>query len=141
MEKKIVSKEKFIFNILVSFLIWDLVTWFLGNLILGMLNKYGDNIFVSISTYIVWILKSLIIICLTYIKNKNKRVAKYELNKVKIINLVIIFILTIGLSISDITESIMASPLLPIIATIIHMFLIAIVNDIMFRRCISNEEK
>ena len=141
MEKKIVSKGKFIFNILVSFLVWDLVAWFLGNLILGMLNKYSDNIFAALSTYIVWIIKSTMIIILTYFNNRKKRVAKYELNKVKIINLVIFYILTIGISLSNITESIMSSPLVPIIATIVHMFLIALVNDIMFRRCISNEEK
>lgn len=141
MEKKIVSKGKFIFNIIISFLVWDLVTWFIGNFALGILNKHSDNIFYALLTYVVWILKSLIIICLTYINNRKKRVAKYELNKVKIINLIIFYGLTIGISISDITETIMTSPLVPIIAIIVHMFLIALVNDIMFRRCISNEEK
>ena len=141
MEKKIVSKAKFIFSIIISFLVWDLVTWFIGNLVLGILNKYGDNLFSVLLTYVVWILKSLIIIILTYMNNKKKRVAKYELNKVKIINLVIFYIFTIGLSISEIAESIMLAPLISIIATIAHMFLIALVNDIMFRRCISNEEK
>lgn len=141
MEKKIVSKAKFIFSIIISFLVWYLVTWFIGNIVLGILNKYGDNLFSVFLTYVVWILKSLIIIILTYMNNKKKRVAKYELNKVKIINLVIFYIFTIGLSISEIAESIMLAPLISIIATIAHMFLIALVNDIMFRRCISNEEK
>ncbi len=141
MEKKIVSKAKFIFSIIISFLVWDLVTWFIGNLVLGILNKYSDNLFSVLLTYVVWILKSLIIIILTYMNNKKKRVAKYELNKVKIINLVIFYIFTIGLSISEIAESIMLAPLISIISTIAHMFLIALVNDIMFRRCISNEEK
>ncbi len=141
MEKKIVSKAKFIFSIIISFLVWDLVTWFIGNLVLGILNKYSDNLFSVLLTYVVWVLKSLIIIVLTYFNNRKKRVAKYELNKVKIINLIIFYAFTIGISISDITENIMSSPIIPIIVTIIHMFLIALVNDIMFRRCISNEEK
>ena len=136
MEKKIVSKAKFIFSIIISFLVWYLVTWFIWNIVLGILNKYGDNLFSVLLTYVVWVLKSLIIIVLTYFNNRKKRVAKYELNKVKIINLIIFYAFTIGISISDITENIMS-----IIVTIIHMFLIALVNDIMFRRCISNEEK
>lgn len=141
MEKKKVSKTKFIFSIIISFLVWNLVTWFLGNMVLGFLNRIDNNLIKVIGSYAIWILKSLMIITMVYLNNRKKRVAKYELNKVKIISLVIFYVLTIGISISDIIESIMSLPLVSIVATIIHMFLIALINDIMFRRCISNEEK
>lgn len=141
MEKKKVSKTKFIFSIIISFLVWNLVTWFLGNVALGLFNRINNNLIKVIGSYVIWILKSLMIITMVYLNNRKKRVAKYELNKVKIISLVIFYVLTIGISISDIIESIMLLPLVSIVATIIHMFLIALINDIMFRRCISNEEK
>lgn len=142
MEKKIVSKKRFIFSIIISLLIWDLIVSLLGQLIISLVSKFTDNnILTSFVSYIVWIFKSILIISLCYLNNKKKRVAKYELEKTKINILIIFYILLIGLSITDITEGIILNPIIWIPLVIIHMLLIAIVNDIMFRRCISNEER
>lgn len=142
MEKKIVSKKRFIFSIIISLLIWDLIVSLLGQLIISLVSKFTDNnILTSFVSYTVWIFKSILIISLCYLNNKKKRVAKYELEKTKINILIIFYILLIGLSITDITEGIILNPIIWIPLVIIHMLLIAIVNDIMFRRCISNEER
>ena len=142
MEKKIVSKKRFIFSIIISLLIWDLIVSLLGQLIISLVSKFTDNnILTSFVSYTVWILKSVLIISLCYLNNKKKRVAKYELEKTKINILIIFYILLIGLSITDITEGIILNPIIWIPLVIIHMFLIALFNDIMFRRCIYYEKK
>lgn len=142
MEKKIVSKKRFIFSIIISLLIWDLIVSLLGQLIISLVSKFTDNnILTSFVSYAVWIFKSILIISLCYLNNKKKRVAKYELEKTKINILIIFYILLIGLSITDITEGIILNPIIWIPLVIIHMFLIALFNDIMFRRCIYYEKK
>lgn len=141
MQKKIVSIGRFIFSIFISFLVWDLVTWFFGNLALGIINKINNNVLSLVGGFIIWIIKSIIIITMTYFNNRKKRVAKYQLEKAKIISLVIFYILIIGLYITEITEGVMSSLIIWPLVTIFHIFLIALVNEIMYKRWICNEEK
>lgn len=141
MEKKIISIGKFLFSIIISFLVWDLVTWFVGNLLLGLINNINNGILSLVGGFVIWILKSFIIISLTYMNNKNKRVAKYQLEKAKIICLIIFYLFIIGFYITEITNGVISSPIIWSIVTIIHVFLIAFINEIMYRRWINNEKK
>ena len=142
MEKKIISKAKFIFDIIISFIIWNFVISILGKLTVSLINKIISNdIITTFVSYTFWILKSILIIFLCYLNNKNKRVAKYELEKTKIIILIMFYVFIIGLSMLDITYGVIQNPIVWIPLIIIHMFLIALFNDIMFRRCIYYEKK
>lgn len=141
MQKKIVGIGKFVFSVFISFLVWDLVTWFFGNFALGIIDKINNNVLTLVGGFAIWIIKSLIIITMAYFNNRNKRVAKYQLEKAKIINLVMFYILTIGLYISEITDGVISSPIIWPLATIFHIFLIAFINEIMYKRWICNEEK
>ena len=141
MQKKIVGIGKFVFSVFISFLIWDFVTWFIGIFALGLINKINNDILSLIGVFTIWILKSFIIITLTYMSNRNKRVAKYQLEKAKIICLIIFYVLIIGFNISEITNGIIATPTIWSIVTIFHIFLIAFINEIMYKRWIYNEKK
>lgn len=141
MEKKVVSKGKFLLHIFLSFLVWDLVAGFLNNLILSVLNLISNTMLAVILTYVLWMLHSVYIIVMVYFNNKNKTVATESLSKVRRMNLILFYVLTIGLSISTIAEGFVSFPIALIIITIVHMLLIAFVNDWMFRRYISDEER
>lgn len=140
-KKNIVSLGKYIFSITISFLIWDSVTWFILNLLLIPIRMKNNTTLLLISSFAIWILKSIIIISMTYLNNKNKRVAKYQLEKAKITSLIIFYVFIIGLYVSEIVDGVIASPIIWGITTIIHIFLIAYVNEIMFKRWIYDEKK
>lgn len=140
-KKNIVSLGKYIFSIVVSFLIWDSVTWFILNLLLIPIRMKNNTTLLLISSFVIWILKSIIIISMTYLNNKNKRVAKYQLEKAKIISLIIFYIFIVGLYVSEIVDGVITSPIIWGTTTIIHIFLIAYVNEITFKRWIYDEKK
>ena len=141
MNKKIVSKTKFIINIIISALIWMFLLSFIHNVIIGLLNKFEDNIFIIILSYVIWIIMTLLIVFMSYISNIKKRVAKYEMEKVKIICLMIFYIMIIGINLTSIVDGVITLPFVWIPLIIMDMFLIAFVNELSFRRFIANEKK
>ena len=90
--------------------------------------------------YAMWILNSALIILLCYINNKNKIVSKNELDKTKK-DILIIFYIFMGLSTFNLMNLIKDSMIVWIPILILQMFLITLINGIMFRRCIYYEKK
>lgn len=63
------------------------------------------------------------------------------MEKVKIIGLVIFYIMIIGINLTNIVDGVITSPIIWIPLIIIDMFLIALINELSFRRFIANEKK
>lgn len=141
MNKKIVSKTKFLINIIISALIWSFLLSFIYDIVIGLFNRVESNVLIIILSYFVWMIMTLLIVFMSYISNIKRRVAKYEMEKVKIIGLVIFYIMIIGINLTNIVDGVITSPIIWIPLIIIDMFLIALINELSFRRFIANEKK
>lgn len=140
MNKKIVSKTKYIVSLFISFIVWSIVLWFLNTILTGLFKNIGDSAYL-IYTYVIYVLECVIIIPLCYINNRKKRVAKYESEKTKIYALIMFYILFIGIAIDDITEGMLSSPMIFIPLIVAKVLLITFINELMFKRSMKDEEK
>ncbi len=145
-EKKTLSKGKFIFSVLVSFLIWNFVSGFLiNNLLVQLVFKSFDSVNFPIWVYLwvyiflinaFWILESVLEIYFSYRLNRFKTVEEYQYSSTRNV-LLLIFYISI-LLINKSTISILAgyNPILQYSMLVIHIVVIWFMNKKMFYKWI-----
>ena len=141
MKKKIISRKKFIFSIIISLLIWGPTVNLLSFILIALIYTLTNNsTLAKFMWYAMWILNSVLIILLCYINNKKKIVSKNELDKTKK-GILVIFYIFMGLSTLNLMNLIKDSMIVWIPILILQMFLITFVNDAMFKKYMHYDKK
>lgn len=135
-EKKVMSKGKFVFHIFLSFGLWNLITLFIFKILMnGLIYKINNAVALLIIFNVLWIGASVLQILLTYWFNKFNTPQEYQLRSAKNTNLIMFLILIIFINKETIARFFDINTLLSILMgvfLVIHMIVIWFVNEKLF---------
>jgi len=135
-ERKVMSKGKFIFHIFLSFGLWNLITLFIFKILMnGLIYKINNAVILLIIFNVLWIGTSVLQIFLTYWFNKFNTPQEYQLRSAKNTNLIMFLIFIIFVNKETIARFFDINTLLSILMgvfLVIHIIAIWFVNEKLF---------
>ena len=138
MEKKVLNKKGILIHIILSFIAWDFILSFGFEFLIGIIpnNNYYILIFLS---NLIWIIKTILTMLLTYFFNRKNTVDGCDANSVKKICLAL-FYLGMIINFDFLIACFSINFIITIIMLIFHIWCIYFCNNKFFRYFISDYE-